>query len=167
VLKNGAHVMVAMALMGLMAVPASGCGQTASSATNAATSSAATTAPLLAVVSPAQAGPCLVDTQYTPGSQVVFRIQVMDPTTGQPLTSRNLSAVNVVLPNGTQIPARFGTHEGGTTPFWVAKWTVPGNYPTGEVRYTVSVQGSHRTVKRVSFDVTDPEAHLTIVNGKG
>lgn len=122
-------------------------------------------APLRAVVSPAKEGPCLVDTQYQHGATVIFRIKIFDPATGQALTAKNLSAVSIVLPYSTSVSAQYGTHEGSKDSFWVAKWTIPANFPTGQVVYRVAAQGSNRAVKRVQFGVQDPEAHLTVLNG--
>lgn len=119
---------------------------------------------LLAVVSPAQEGPCNVTDQYARGAYVVFRIQVVDPSTDQQLTSKDVSGVSIVLPDGETLAAKYGTHEGSKQAFWVAKWRVPGNYPTGQVAYKVEVQGTSRAVERLQFAVPDKAAHLSIVD---
>jgi hypothetical protein len=121
-------------------------------------------APLLAVVSPAREGPCTITDQYKRGDYVVFRIQVIDPATGNQLTAKDVSGVDIVLPDGTSLAAKYGTHEDSTQEFWVAKWRVPANYPTGQVDFKIEVQGTSRAVKRVQFAVPDKQAHLAIVD---
>ncbi|MEJ2292598.1 MAG: hypothetical protein P8Y13_11330 [Deinococcales bacterium] len=121
-------------------------------------------APLLAVVSPAREGPCTITDQYKRGDYVIFRIQVIDPSSGNQLTAKDVSGVDIVLPDGTSLKAKYGTHEDSTQEFWVAKWRVPANYPTGQVDFKVEVQGSSRAVKRVQFAVPDKMAHLAIVD---
>ncbi len=129
-----------------------------------AASAFAAQAPLLAVVSPAKEGPCTITDQYQHGDFVIFRIQVIDPASGNQLTAKDVSGVDVVLPDGTSLKAKYGTHEDSTQEFWVAKWHVPANYPTGQVDFKVEVQGSSRAVKRVQFAVPDKMAHLAIVD---
>jgi len=121
-------------------------------------------APLLAVVSPAREGPCTVTDQYKRGDYVTFRIQVIDPATGNQVTAKDASGVDIVLPDGTLLKATYGTHEDSTQEFWVAKWRVPSTYPTGQVDFKVEVQGTSRAVKRVQFAVADKMAHLAIVD---
>lgn len=121
-------------------------------------------APLLAVVSPAEMGPCNVTDHYKPGTPVVFRIQIIDPETSEPLSDKDVSGVSIVLPNGQTLKAKYGTHEGSKQEFWVAHWIVPGNYPTGRVQYKVEVEGTSRSVARVEFAVPDQDAQLTIVH---
>lgn len=119
---------------------------------------------LLAVVSPAREGPCTITDQYKRGDYVIFRIQIIDPTTGNQLTNKDISGVSVMLPNGTSVAAKYGTHEDSTQEFWVAKWRVPSNYPTGRVDFKVEVQGANRPVKRIQFAVADKMAHFDIVD---
>lgn len=121
-------------------------------------------APLVAYVSPALEGPCTVSDQYKAGDHVIFRIQVINPATGQAMSDQDLQGVSIVLPNNQTVAANYGTHEGGTQKFWTAHWTVPSNYPTGQVKYTVTVTGSNRPVQRAQFEVPDKGAHLTIVS---
>lgn len=163
-----------LALVSLLApvLIVAGCGTVANNATPSSssantTSTAATSnanVPLLAVVSPALEGPCTVSDQYKAGDHVIFRIQIIDPTTGKSMSDQDLQGVSIVLPNNQTVAANYGTHEGGTQKFWVAHWTVPSNYPTGQVKYTVKVTGSSRSVERLQFAVPDKGAHLTIVS---
>lgn len=177
------HVLAGGVLAALIGLSAAGCGSTASSplpqpapsktaATTAAKSSATdpgpaagANVPLLAVVSEAQEGPCLVTTAYQHGATVIFRIKFFDPTTGTQLTDKDLSGVDIVLPDGTKLPAKFGKKEDGKVPFWTAKWAIPAAYPTGNVKYTVTAQGTNRQIKQVKFDVNDSQAFLTVLKG--
>lgn len=81
---------------------------------------------------------CVLDNVYKPGEEVVFRIRVYDPVTGEPMDNKALSSVTVSLPDGQSFTANYGGHP-STNPvdhFWAAGWTIPANYPTGTITYT-------------------------------
>jgi hypothetical protein len=83
-------------------------------------------------------GGCLLDNVYKPGDEVVFRIRVYDPATGDQMDNKALSSVTVSLPDGQSFTANYGAHP-STNPldyFWTAAWTIPANYPTGTISYT-------------------------------
>ena len=116
-----------------------------------------------AVVSEAQLGPCTVSDSYARGSSVVFRIQLL-AANGQQLVNTSKTQVSIKVPGAKPLVAQYATHEGGKQKFWVAHWTISKNYPTGQVNYAVlvKVNGKAQHVNRVSYDVTDSQAHLNV-----
>lgn len=119
---------------------------------------------VIAVVSEAQEGPCTVSDSYARGENVIFRIQLL-AANGKQMPNTSKTQVSVKVPDvKAPLVAQYSTHEGGTHKFWVAHWSVPKNYPTGQVNYTVQVKVNGKNVKvnRVSYDVQDPQAHLNI-----
>ncbi len=83
---------------------------------------------------------CVLTSQFKRGDQVVWRIRVLDPATGQGLDNKALKSVQVQLPDGQTFNARYGAHPPKGTPtdhFWSVSWKVPADYPTGSFSYTV------------------------------
>lgn len=80
---------------------------------------------------------CVLTSQYKSGSQVVFRIRVYDPVTGQPMDDKTLSGVTIALPDGQSFTAKYGGHPAKTPvdSFWATSWVIPDNYPTGTLSY--------------------------------
>ncbi len=84
---------------------------------------------------------CVLTSQFKRGDQVVWRIRVLDPATGQGLDNKALKAVRVQLPDGQAFNARYGGHPPKGTPsdyFWSVSWKIPADYPTGSLSYTVN-----------------------------
>jgi hypothetical protein len=86
---------------------------------------------------------CIESNRFRQGEEVVFRIKVYNPATGQPMDDKALTSVVVSLKDGQTFKATYGGHPGGqgATPtdyFWSAVWSIPTTYPTGSVPYTVT-----------------------------
>jgi len=90
---------------------------------------------------------CVESSQFPQGGDVVFRIKVYDPATGQPMDDTALASVVVSLKDGQTFTAVYGAHPGAppgqpqppaTDHFWTAAWVIPATYPTGSVPYTVA-----------------------------
>jgi hypothetical protein len=102
---------------------------------------------------------CVESSQFTQGEDVVWRIKVYDPVTGQPMDDKALNSVVVSLKDGQTFKAAYGGHPGnpGATPtdyFWSTAWAIPANYPTGSVPYTVAATSNDgRTGKFDQFNV--------------
>jgi hypothetical protein len=84
---------------------------------------------------------CMLKSRYKRGEPVGFRMTAIDPLTGK----REESAELVVHLNyaGTtvDVPMRYrGTVKQPELEFWVAKWMVPDNAPTGIIRYSVTAK---------------------------
>jgi hypothetical protein len=85
---------------------------------------------------------CIQSSQFQPGEDVVFRVKVYDPATGQPMDDKVLTSVVVSLPDGQEFNANYGDH-GGATPtdsFWTTAWPIPADYPTGSVPFKVTAK---------------------------
>jgi hypothetical protein len=109
-----------------------------------------------------------VQTNVIPlGGQVVWRIRVYDPVTGQALDDSKLESVVVKLADGQEFATRFGMRPREGPPiegFWTASFKVPADYAVGVLDYTVVAKdkegrtGEWKQIKAV------PAAALTIVD---
>jgi hypothetical protein len=109
---------------------------------------------------------CVWSGRFQRNEEVVWRIKVMDPTTGRFLDASALKDVEVKIGSGQEVKARYGPHPRGTPTdnFWTAAWTIPANYPSGAVPYTISAtHNDGRTGLAVVFNV-DLSA-LTVIDG--
>lgn len=119
-------------------------------------------------VAPAQAAGrvCVWSGRFQRNEEVVWRIKVMDPTNGRFLDATALQNVEVKIASGQEFKARYGPHPRGTPTdnFWTAAWTIPANYPSGAVPYTITAtHNDGRTGIAVVFNV-DLSA-LTVIDG--
>ena len=90
---------------------------------------------------------CVESSRFPQGEDVVWRIKVYDPATGQPMDDKALNSVVVSLNDGQTFTAVYGAHPGAppdqpqppaTDHFWTAAWVIPATYPTGSVPYTIT-----------------------------
>jgi hypothetical protein len=86
---------------------------------------------------------CIESSRFPQGGEVVWRIKVYDPATGEPMDDQALDSVVVSLNDGQTFTAQYGGHPGQpgvptTDYFWSAAWSIPETYPTGSVPYTVT-----------------------------
>jgi hypothetical protein len=133
-LKKFWKFIMAGVLIGAIAVVAAACS---GSSTSTVTPQAAKNL-ILSSDMVSGGGGCVLDNVYKPGEEVVFRVRVYDPVTGEQMDNKALSSVTVSLPDGQSFTANYGAHP-STNPtdhFWTAAWTIPANYPTGTLAYT-------------------------------
>lgn len=92
---------------------------------------------------------CVVSSRFPQGGDVVWRIKVYDPATGQPMDDQALDSVVVNLTDGQTFNAIYGPHPGAppgqpqppaTDHFWTAVWSIPSDYPTGSATFTVTAK---------------------------
>jgi hypothetical protein len=144
--------------LGLAAVLLSACGGSPSTSGNNA--AAVKAAPLFVEVdevSVAKATSCWVMSNYHRGEGVFFRAKVFDPLSGKAMTKEDLQSVVVGLPDGEQLTAKYSGHPSKkpTDSFWGVLWTIPKDFPTGTVTYTVTATANDgRTGQYVDFNVT-------------
>jgi len=83
---------------------------------------------------------CVLANRYPRNSQVVWRARVADAATGTAFDDSKLDSVVVKLADGQSFPMKYGPHPKGnpTDAFWAVSWTIPVDYPTGTVNYTVT-----------------------------
>src|SRR5437867_8505532 len=82
---------------------------------------------------------CLLRNRFKRGDPVGFRMFVADPSTGKREESAQLVVHLSVGGRTVDIPMRYrATAAQPAREFWVAKWVVPPDTPTGIIRYTVT-----------------------------
>lgn len=81
---------------------------------------------------------CVQNNRFARNEEIVWRVKVLDPLTGQPMDDTMLESVQVVLPDQA-LGMRYGPHPRDTPAdfFWTLGWDVPEDYPTGELPYQV------------------------------
>ena len=107
---------------------------------------------------------CNLSNVYKRGEPVGWRIEAVDPETGQHIEPDAKLVVHITYAGQTKdIPMRWrATAQQPERQFWVAKWIVPQDAPTGIVRFTVTAQDKlGRTGEYKPFDVE--ASQLTIV----
>ena len=82
---------------------------------------------------------CVQNNRFARNEEIVWRVKVFDPVTGEQMDDTMLESVQVVLPDQA-IDMRYGPHPRDTPAdfFWTLGWDIPEDYPTGELAYTVS-----------------------------
>jgi hypothetical protein len=108
---------------------------------------------------------CTLNNVYKRADPVGWRIEAVDPETGQHVEPEAQLVVHLNYGGKTQdIPMRWRANATNPTyQFWVAKWIVPADAPTGIVRFTVTARDKYgRTGEYKPFDVE--ASQLTIVD---
>jgi hypothetical protein len=112
---------------------------------------------------PGAPGNCALQSRFKRGDPVGFRMTAFDSETGQREPTAEF-VVHLSYGGKTQdVPMRYrGTVKQPEREFWVAKWVVPADAPTGIVRYTVTAKDKYgRTGEFKPFVVEDSQ--VTIV----
>jgi len=112
---------------------------------------------------PGKPGNCTMSNQYKRGEPVGFRMTAINPTTGKRDRASQLVVHLTFAGKVIDIPMRDRqTEQQPERDFFVAKWIVPDDAPTGVVRYTVTAKDSQgRTGEWKPFDVL--ASQLTVV----
>ncbi len=107
---------------------------------------------------------CVMQSRFKPGEPVGFRMTAINPATGRRDRATEMVVHLQYAGKTIDVPMRDRqTEKQPERDFWVAKWTVPMDAPTGVVRYTVTARDSQgRTGEFKPFDVQTSQ--LTIVN---
>lgn len=86
---------------------------------------------------------CVQLSRFAHNEQIVWRVRVVDPVTGQWLDDKSLSGVAVQLP-GEKLAMKYGPHprKNPVDYFWTVSWTVPAGYPSGTLAYSVVATGA-------------------------
>lgn len=109
---------------------------------------------------------CTEQSRFPQGGRIVWRMKVMDPTTGKYLDDKAIASFTITYPDGKTDKLAYGGH-GGTKEapqdfLWAVGYTIPADYPTGTFNVKIeakSVDGATGTFDQ--FKVT--AAQLTIV----
>jgi hypothetical protein len=85
---------------------------------------------------------CVLSSRFPRNSQMVWRMKVVDPATGEMMTDETLEKVEVTLSDGQVFEMEYGPHPPAPNPprdsYWTVPWLVPEDYPTGTLGYTVT-----------------------------
>lgn len=109
---------------------------------------------------------CVQSSRYLHNEEIVWRIKVIDPKTGQEMDDQALEKVEVVLADGTVLANKYAPHpkQDPVDHFWAVGWDIPEDYPSGTLNYTINaVAKDGRQGQMVSFKVAS--ALLTIMDG--
>lgn len=98
---------------------------------------------------------CVLKSRYKRGEPVGFRMTAIDPATGK---YEPTAEITVHLKYGgktVDLPMSYhGSEKQPQLTFWVAKWIVPADAPTGIVRYSVTAKDKKgRTGEYTPFKV--------------
>ena len=106
---------------------------------------------------------CILRNRFKRGEPVGWRMFVADPSTGKREESAQLVVHVNVAGKVVDIPMRYrATAAQPERQFWVAKWVVPQDTPTGIIRYAVTATDKYgRTGEFKPFEVQ--ASQLTIV----
>lgn len=84
---------------------------------------------------------CMLKSRYKRGEPVGFRMTAIDPATGKYEPSAEIVVHLDYAGKKVDVPMRYrGTQKQPELEFWVAKWMVPMDAPTGIIRYSVTAK---------------------------
>ncbi|HEX2849809.1 MAG TPA: hypothetical protein VHN98_04615 [Acidimicrobiales bacterium] len=86
---------------------------------------------------------CVLQSRFPRNSQIVWRARVTDAATNTQMDDKALGSLVVKLADGQTFPMKFAQHPktNPTDAFWATSWTVPADYPSGSVNYTITATG--------------------------
>ncbi len=101
---------------------------------------------------------CVLSSRFPRNSQMVWRMRVVDPKTGEQMDDKAVTKVEVMLSDDQVFEMEYGPHPPAPNPphdfYWTAPWLVPKDYPTGTLGYSVVATGADgRTGEYKPFDV--------------
>jgi len=105
---------------------------------------------------------CVQANRFAHNEDIVWRVKVFDPLTGEPMDDTLLASVTVVMPD-QELELHYGPHprDNPLGFFWTTSWVVPEGYPEGVINYTIEATASDgRTGTWEQFEVA--AANLTV-----
>jgi hypothetical protein len=105
---------------------------------------------------------CVQLSRFAHNEDVVWRVKVFDPLTGEPLDDTMLASVTVIMPD-QELDLHYGPHprDKPLGYFWTTSWVVPEDYPEGVINYTIEATANDgRTGTWEQFEVA--AANLTV-----
>ncbi len=81
---------------------------------------------------------CVLSSRFARNSEIVWRMRVHDPKTGDPMDDKALKSVEIQLASeGKPLAAKWGPHprQPPNELFWTASWVVPKGHATGTLKY--------------------------------
>ena len=107
---------------------------------------------------------CVQRNLFARNEEIVWRVKVIDPATGNPMDDQALSSVTVKLADQS-LDLRYGPHpkDNPADYFWTMSWLIPEDHPSGELPYTIEATAKDgRTGTFEQFGVSF--ARLTITD---
>lgn len=82
---------------------------------------------------------CVLSSRFPRNSEMVWRIRVHDPASGETMDDKLLKGVAVQIANGKALEGKYGPHpkDPPNEHYWTADWVVPKDHPTGTLKFTV------------------------------
>ena len=113
---------------------------------------------------------CQISGTFKRGMHIVWRMEVVETSTGKVLQATDVKSAALKLPNGETKNFNYGRH-GATADapwFWTTAWDVTPDYPLGTLDFTVEVttnDGKMGTFKQIPVSAPERgiESRLTIV----
>ena len=119
---------------------------------------------------------CVLVSTFKTGEQVVWLAKVYKIGTGEeitPDTAKQLGMkMTAKLEDGTAIDMELGPHPSKGEPkvsMWAGAWVIPPVYPTGVLKYTLTVtdaQGNTATWQPMNQDYPTAEGYPTLISIK-
>lgn len=109
---------------------------------------------------------CVQASRIPVGGQVVWRVRVIDPKTGEMMDNNALASVVATLPDGQTFTMKYGAHpkDPPGEAFWTSSFKVPLDYPTGQLDYKVIATDKEGRTGEYRQIMSVPSAVLTIVD---
>jgi hypothetical protein len=81
---------------------------------------------------------CVQRNLFARNEEIVWRVKVFDPATGEPMDDQTLSSVAVKLEDQT-LDLHYGPHpkDNPADYFWTVSWLIPEDHPSGELPYAI------------------------------
>jgi len=84
---------------------------------------------------------CVQLNMFAKNEQIVFRVRIYDPTTGQAMDNTTIDKIEIKFKNGTALdPMKYGPHpkDAPNESFWTQSFVIPEDFPTGALDFTVT-----------------------------
>ncbi|MDP3984411.1 MAG: hypothetical protein Q8Q52_05300 [Acidimicrobiia bacterium] len=99
---------------------------------------------------------CVAQSRFARNSEIVWRVRLTDPLTGEQLDDTGVQTLQVKLADGQVLDMHYGDHprDNPTDKFWTTSFDIPEGYPTGTLGYeVVAVSTSGMTGNFTPFNV--------------
>ena len=106
---------------------------------------------------------CVLTSRFARNSEMVWRVRVHDPKSGDALDDKALKSVEVTVA-GKTIAAKFGPHpkEPPNELFWTASWVIPKDQATGTLKYSALATGADGRIGKFEPFPTAPSLPAVI-----
>lgn len=91
---------------------------------------------------------CTQQSRFPQGQRIVWRMKVIDPTTGKYMDDKQIASFAITFPDGKGDKFVYGEHKGasGSDFLWAVGFTIPIDYPTGAFNYKIEAKSSEGAV---------------------